>query len=92
MELHWLSSTRISANENRSHTSFDLHSYCDAVEDQLFSRALIAAVYRSLLEGKHDESLKDVGRHITRRAIFDSHLHGCSVMASEVRQVTDEVT
>lgn len=51
LELHWLSTARISATESRVHTSFDLHSYCEAIEDQVFSRALIGAVYRSLLEG-----------------------------------------
>ncbi|VDK50021.1 unnamed protein product, partial [Gongylonema pulchrum] len=50
LELQWLSTARISATEDRVHTSFDLHSYCEALEDQVFSRALIAAVYRSLFE------------------------------------------
>uniref|UniRef100_A0A915Q6J3 Protein SZT2 n=1 Tax=Setaria digitata TaxID=48799 RepID=A0A915Q6J3_9BILA len=53
LELHWLSTSRISATENRVHTSFDLHSYCESIEDHLFSRALIGAVYRSLLQGVH---------------------------------------
>lgn len=51
LELHWLSTSRISPAENRIHTFFDLHSYCEAIEDQLFSRALIGAVYRCLLQG-----------------------------------------
>ncbi|EJW78265.1 hypothetical protein WUBG_10826 [Wuchereria bancrofti] len=53
LELHWLSTSRISPAENRVHTSFDLHSYCEAIEDQLFSRALIGAVYQCLLLGVH---------------------------------------
>ncbi|VDK73756.1 unnamed protein product [Onchocerca ochengi] len=53
LELHWLSTSRISPAENHVHTSFDLHSYCEAIEDQLFSRALIGAVYRCLLQGVH---------------------------------------
>lgn len=51
MELHWLSGSRISSTENRIHTLFDIHSYCEAIEDQLFSRALIGAVYQCLLQG-----------------------------------------
>lgn len=51
LELHWLSTSRISPAENRVHTSFDLHSYCEAIEDHLFSRALIGAVYQCLLQG-----------------------------------------
>uniref|UniRef100_A0A158Q8J8 Gamma-tubulin complex component n=1 Tax=Elaeophora elaphi TaxID=1147741 RepID=A0A158Q8J8_9BILA len=53
LELHWLSTSRINPTENRVHTSFDLHSYCEAIEDQLFSRALIGAVYQCLLQGIH---------------------------------------
>ncbi|CAG9533303.1 unnamed protein product [Cercopithifilaria johnstoni] len=53
LELHWLSTSRISPAENRVHTSFDLQSYCEAIEDQLFSRALIGAVYQCLLQGIH---------------------------------------
>ncbi|VDN93928.1 unnamed protein product [Brugia pahangi] len=53
LELHWLSTSRISPAENRVHTSFDIHSYCEAIEDQLFSRALIGAVYQCLLLGVH---------------------------------------
>lgn len=51
LELHWLSTCRINPAENHVHTSFDLHSYSEAIEDQLFSRAIIGAVYQCLLQG-----------------------------------------
>ncbi|VDM41484.1 unnamed protein product [Toxocara canis] len=51
LELHWLSEARICASEHRVHTLFNLRSYCETIEDQLFSRAFISAVYRALIEG-----------------------------------------
>lgn len=51
LELHWLSEARICASEHRVHTLFNLRSYCETIEDQLFSRAFINAVYRALVEG-----------------------------------------
>ncbi|KHN85310.1 Protein SZT2, partial [Toxocara canis] len=50
LELHWLSEARICASEHRVHTLFNLRSYCETIEDQLFSRAFISAVYRALIE------------------------------------------
>uniref|UniRef100_A0A915AZD3 Protein SZT2 n=1 Tax=Parascaris univalens TaxID=6257 RepID=A0A915AZD3_PARUN len=50
LELHWLSEARICASEHRVHTLFNLRSYCETIEDQLFSRAFINAVYRALVE------------------------------------------
>ncbi|VDN58251.1 unnamed protein product [Dracunculus medinensis] len=51
LELHWLSTSRMSHNEERRHTAFDLHSYCEMIEEQLYSRAFIATVYHALIEG-----------------------------------------
>ncbi|VDM96212.1 unnamed protein product [Thelazia callipaeda] len=100
LELHWLSTARIGATDGRVHTSFDLHSYCEAIEDQLFSRALVASVYRSLLEGVHIpyEDLVEVLEDRCEQAFIEIEdinecLHFlCSHVANIRRQTGDSGT